>query len=531
MSNLSILIKTNIINEFKLNALKNIDSKEKQKIIGMMFSIVVVVGLLIFYVTSLSLSLVDILKQINQMEMLLVFGFGLSTVMAIVTSLYKTSSYLFQAKDLELLTSLPIKESTILASKILMLVGTNYLFSSVCMIIPAVVYFFNANVSITYFPYLILLFLALPLLPIVVSSIIFLFIGQLSSRLKYKNLVLIIGNVILILAYTVLMSKLNSISVELLKNSVSISETINKIYPPIYYFVDALKTGSIVSFLMFMATSLIPFFIFVTLFAKGFTKINARMGESYKTKNYKFKSQKISTPSKALLKKEFRRYTSSFIYFLNSSIGLLFLIVATIGVLAFGADKIGELLKMNIDFSIIKIQLLGAFLFIIVMNCTTYCSISFEGKNLWILKSSPIDEREIFWSKILMNFLLNAPLSVLCLILVSIKLNFEIQFVMVASCLIVTMSMFVALMGLLSNLLYPNLDWKNEVAVVKRSASMIVTILVSLIYIVILGGTYMLLKVSFLNIYLILASVLTLILDFMLWRIISTKGVKIFKNL
>ncbi|MGO0862113.1 putative ABC transporter permease subunit, partial [Clostridioides difficile] len=120
MSNLSILIKTNIISEFKLNSLKKTDSKEKQKIIVMLFSVLVVAGLLIFYVTSLSLSLVDILKQINQMEMLLVFGFGLSTVMAIVTSLYKTSSYLFQAKDLELLTSLPIKASTILASKILM---------------------------------------------------------------------------------------------------------------------------------------------------------------------------------------------------------------------------------------------------------------------------------------------------------------------------------------------------------------------------------------------------------------------------
>ncbi|MGO0807151.1 hypothetical protein ACTPEF_24605, partial [Clostridioides difficile] len=42
----------------------------------------------------------------------------------------------------------------------------------------------NSDVSITYFPYLILLFLALPLLPIVASSIIFLFIGQISSRIK-----------------------------------------------------------------------------------------------------------------------------------------------------------------------------------------------------------------------------------------------------------------------------------------------------------------------------------------------------------
>ncbi|HBH3091994.1 TPA: ABC transporter permease, partial [Clostridioides difficile] len=90
MSNLSILIKTNIINEFKLNALKKADGREKQKIMGMMLSVVIIAGLLIFYVTSLSLSLVDILKQINQMEMLLIFGFGLSTLTTIVTSLYKT---------------------------------------------------------------------------------------------------------------------------------------------------------------------------------------------------------------------------------------------------------------------------------------------------------------------------------------------------------------------------------------------------------------------------------------------------------
>ncbi|MBH9894856.1 ABC transporter permease, partial [Clostridioides difficile] len=89
-SNLSILIKNNIINEFKLNALKKADGREKQKIMGMMLSVVIIAGLLIFYVTSLSLSLVDILKQINQLEMLLIFGFGLSTLTTIVTSLYKT---------------------------------------------------------------------------------------------------------------------------------------------------------------------------------------------------------------------------------------------------------------------------------------------------------------------------------------------------------------------------------------------------------------------------------------------------------
>ena len=69
-------MKNNIINEFKLNALKKADGREKQKIMGMMLSVVIIAGLLIFYVTSLSLSLVDILKQINQLEMLLIFGWS-----------------------------------------------------------------------------------------------------------------------------------------------------------------------------------------------------------------------------------------------------------------------------------------------------------------------------------------------------------------------------------------------------------------------------------------------------------------------
>ncbi|MFR2551137.1 MAG: hypothetical protein ACLS8D_04490 [Clostridioides difficile] len=98
MSNLSILIKTNIINEFKLNALKKADGREKQKIMGMMLSVVIIAGLLIFYVTSLSLSLVDILKQINQLEMLLIFGFGLSTLTTILHHYIKRHHIYFKQK-------------------------------------------------------------------------------------------------------------------------------------------------------------------------------------------------------------------------------------------------------------------------------------------------------------------------------------------------------------------------------------------------------------------------------------------------
>lgn len=531
MSNLLLLLNTNIINEFKLNNIKNADKKEKNKMIGTFALILFSIGILAYFIFEMCFSVSDILIQVNQMELLLVIGFLGSTLFTLLTSIYKVPSYLFNAKDFDMLSSLPIKDSTVLSSKILMLLFTNYLYSLGVMLIPAIVYFIKVDVSITYFIYLVVLMLTMPLIPIVISCIISFFIGSISSKFKYKNAVLIIGSVLLLIGYMTFVTQIQSIGVEILQNSKSIIDGASKIYPPTFYFIDALKNNNLISLIIFMLISLIPFTLFVMLFSKKFKNVNARMNESYKEKDYKFKELKHSSQTIALMKKEISRYFSSYIYVLNTSIGMILLLLMTIGTLVFGADKINMILNLNIDMNMLKPQIIVGILFMIIMTCTTYCSISFEGKNLWILKSSPIKEIDIFKAKIYMNLLLNIPISIICFLLLGFKLKFDLGFITIMTLTIIAMSILVSLVGLLANLHFPNIDWKNEVAVVKRSMGIMIVLFGGMIYLGAYVGIYFVLEISNLNMYLLVATIITLVLDYILYSIIKTKGIKLFKSI
>ncbi len=58
---------------------------------------------------------------------------------------------------------------------------------------------------------------------------------------------------------------------------------------------------------------------------------------------------------------------------------------------------------------------------LISMSCTTCVSLSLEGKNLWILKSMPIEDITICKSKILMNLTLQIPAALLAALVRSIS--------------------------------------------------------------------------------------------------------------
>ena len=130
MSNLALLMKNNFINVTGINKIKYADEKEKMKAIGMVLLISFSMIMLSIYGFMACFYLSDFLIQINQMELLLILGILGATFTTFFTSLYKASSYLFQSRDYEMLASLPIKQSTILSSKILMLIANNYLFSA-----------------------------------------------------------------------------------------------------------------------------------------------------------------------------------------------------------------------------------------------------------------------------------------------------------------------------------------------------------------------------------------------------------------
>ena len=91
MINLGLLINTNIINEFGLNKIKNLNSKERNKILAIIVGSIVLIGYLIYAIFKLCLDVSDLLILYNQMNLLLLIGFVGTVLFSLFTKLYKSS--------------------------------------------------------------------------------------------------------------------------------------------------------------------------------------------------------------------------------------------------------------------------------------------------------------------------------------------------------------------------------------------------------------------------------------------------------
>ena len=200
MNKLYILFKTTFINSTGINKLlKEKSKKERFRSISIFILILISFLSLAFSASINSYFMADALKAVGMLDLQITMSFILSVIIIIFTSIYKAQGLLFSSKDYYLLMSMPIKPNIILITKMLNLLIMNYFVLIFTFLPQAIVYFIKAENSSLYFLYLAVVFIFLPLIPIVLSSIIAFLISFISSRLKYKNLIINFGSILLIL--------------------------------------------------------------------------------------------------------------------------------------------------------------------------------------------------------------------------------------------------------------------------------------------------------------------------------------------
>lgn len=190
MSNLFVLLKNSFINSTGINSLtKNIDSsKEKKKLTITSLTLILIAIVIWFMSTSYSIALATVLKPMGYLDLILIIAVLVSSILSFITSIYKAQGTLFSSKDYDLLMSLPIKNSTILTSKILSLMSINYIETALIIIPASIVYFiYNGNLSWSFFCVLLIGLIFVPMIPIIASAIIAVIITFISSRFKHKN--------------------------------------------------------------------------------------------------------------------------------------------------------------------------------------------------------------------------------------------------------------------------------------------------------------------------------------------------------
>ncbi len=402
----------------------------------------------------------------------------MSLALGVIGSVFQAESQLFRAKDNELLLSMPIPPSMILASRMVGLYLMAFLFGGLVMIPMDIAFIVEVGLGAGGIVLSLLLLFLLPLVTLTLSVLLGWLVALITRRMRNKSLFTVLLSLIFMGAYFFFYFRINSYINQLILNSGKVASSVRTWLFPLYLFGRGAE-GAPLFFLGFAVLAVLFFSLVYFVLSKSFLHIATARSSS--RVRYRKKHLTASGQMGALLKKEFRHFFASPIYLLNSGLGSLLLAVFAVAALIKGPELVAMLSESFAGGSsylalIASAILVGAS----GMNIVTAPSISLESRQISLLRSLPLPTRKILWAKILLHFLVTAPF----VLAVGVVLDILIRPGLLLSVLIplagLVATLFYAVVGLLINLYFPKLDWVSEAMAVKQSFSTVVTMFLNI---------------------------------------------------
>ena len=515
--------------------------KTKTKRLGTLLPLGIALYLM-FMIWGMANELFEKLVPTHMQYILLPTSVFLVSIMTIMEGIYKAGPLIFNCKDDQLLFSLPIKKRTILFIRILKFYIFELIFNSM-FIIPFMVAYIRwaDSINITYLITSITMLFILPIIPIIISSIISMIITSLSSRFKYKNLVQIIISMTFLVGILYISYNTENLLKYLIKHADSLNDLITKIYYPAGVYAELITNFNIKTLLLFIIINICIFIVSIYILSKFYFKVNSRLKKVIISKKININNLVIKKKSKtiSLIRKEISTFFKTPVFIINAGFALLLFLVATVMIsLRFDItiELIANTKELGLDKKVITDNL-SIFIFLLVsatsyMTSITSSVISLEGKNINILKSLPINTKTILMSKIYSALVLTTPILILGDIILFIKLKPTI----IESLLLIILSILIPLVshliGIIINLKYPKLDFENSAEVVKQSTSSFVSVILGMVLLMItctitiklIGNIEPLL-------FLLIATIIYIVIDIILYIYLINKSVKDFNKL
>ncbi len=512
--------------------------KKSSKISSIMFPIFLTI-LVMAGIGTYAVMFAYELAPLNLTHVVLTMYILFTVVITLIEGIYKTQGILFDAKDSDLLFSLPIKKSTIFFVRIFKLLVFQYLYNLLFMLPAFAVYAYFEKPGISFYLISIIMTLLIPIIPTIISALLGSIIKTISVKFKAQKLIQVLSTIIVFIGIFFLSFKLKDIITSVVQNAMSINNTLTNIYYPAKLYIQLIQDFKIQDFLMLLAINIIPTILFIYIASINYFKVISKSKETSSSTKRKKNTQNIKTKSKiqALVSKEIKRYFSSTVYIFNTSFGIILMLVITITLCVNLDGAINAVLEgENIGLTMEQIEsYIPKIYFQIViytacMTSITSSSISLEGKSLYILKTIPIEIRKIFKAKIITSNIITMPImfvsEIIFFIIFRPKIK-DIIFILLATIIMPTLT---AVIGLLVNLKHPKLNASSDTEVVKQSASSGISVLIGMV----LGMVSIVTAVIFYNsidlCYIIELTILTVI-TIVLWTILKKYGQKRFMQI
>jgi ABC-2 type transport system permease protein len=301
--------------------------------------------------------------------------------------------------------------------------------------------------------------------------------SSISARFKKKNIAQIIITFILLIGVLYLSFNLQTLMSKIAEHATTISEVLTKLYFPAGLYLNMITNFNIVDLLILVGSNIGIFAVTIFVLSKIYFKISSNV-KRISTGKISNKPYVIKTtrPLTALIKKEFKKFTSSATFVINAAFGLVLFLIGC-GVVVFNSDNLIATFSAQFGMtteqiiSLIPVMVVGFIIFTSLMTSITSSMISLEGRTFNILKSLPTKPYTIIKAKILTALIVMIPCFLIGDVMIIIKFGcgiHELLLILAASIILPT---FAETIGIIINLKYPKLDAINDAEVVKQSMS------------------------------------------------------------
>jgi len=446
---------------------------------------------------------------------------------------------IFAARDNELLLSMPIKPSAILAGRLSALLIMEYAYEAIIFIPVFAVLVINGYIS--RIPALGVIFFLLegallPLIALALGCFVGWAVALLSSRMRKKNAATLVLSIAFLAAYFWLYMRMMTNINALVENGAEIAEAVRRAVFPAYHLGVAAAEGSGLSFLIFAVCAVAPFALMCALLSRSFVRLTAG-GRGVKKVEYREKPLRVSGARSALLRRELKHYWSSPMYIMNSSLGtiatvvLIVLLIVRPGMITGLFDPVNGSLSSFMDPGIAAAFILAA---LSVMNFVSAPTISLEGGKLWIVKSLPVPARDILTSKALLHIVVCGVPSLVAGVacIARLPMRGAVQ-VALTLALPASVTLLFAMIGVTLNLAFPRFDWINAIQPVKQGASAMLSMFGGMALLIVLALAYILGlgAVLALETYLLLCAAAMIAASAALYAYLITAGARKFESL
>lgn len=392
----------------------------------------------------------------------------MALLMAVLMGAFAGYSGLFAAKDNDLLLAMPIPPWMILAVRLLGLLANNFACVLLAWVPTVAVYAVYAShpmgAALCALPTALFLAGIAAMLSVLLGWIV----AETAGRLRHKNAVTVVLSLVLLGGYYAGVHKIQTLLQELLWELSQGGEGSLKRIPLLEGF-GRVACGDGAALLLFAVGTAAAMAAFCGVLGRHYlhwmtTKRTAKKAV------YRAKKTREVSLRRALLRRELLHLASSPAYLLNCALGTVMLGIVG-GVFLVKAEQIYVHASERIPAEFLPLLLCAIVCGGLAANLLAAPAVSLEGKSFWIIRSLPVTAWQTLRAKLDLHLLLTAVPAAFCTLCGGAAFRTGVGELVLVLLVVLLFSGFTACFDLMAGLLWPNLHWISETAVIKQSLS------------------------------------------------------------